>query len=182
MIVTVSGLSGLTNAYRSVLSATGSLLISGASRWDDTYATPPCVRAASSRRLTRARSRYVVRCWPETIVTSDLRASRTIATSGSCGSFEGSWTSSREGSEAASATPGTVPMTAAPAAAPAPFRNVRRLVLLIVRLLSQLDDVDYPAWTTRCRSFARAAGPVRHVDAEARGLTAMRRLRADRRL
>src|SRR5580700_6793368 len=35
MIVTVSGSSGLTNAYRSVLSATGSLEISGASRWDD---------------------------------------------------------------------------------------------------------------------------------------------------
>src|ERR1700760_3419594 len=35
MIVTVSGASGLTNAYRSELSATGSLLISGASRCDD---------------------------------------------------------------------------------------------------------------------------------------------------
>src|SRR3954453_24070120 len=35
MIVTVSGVSGLTNAYRSELSATGSLLISGASRCDD---------------------------------------------------------------------------------------------------------------------------------------------------
>src|SRR6185503_14866951 len=33
MIVTVSGLSGLTKAYRSVLSAVGSRLISGASRW-----------------------------------------------------------------------------------------------------------------------------------------------------
>src|SRR4029453_5537833 len=35
MIVTVSGASGLTNAYRSELSATGSLLISGASRCED---------------------------------------------------------------------------------------------------------------------------------------------------
>ena len=35
MIVTVSGSSGETNAYVSVLSATGSLLIAGASRWDD---------------------------------------------------------------------------------------------------------------------------------------------------
>src|SRR5207245_6283566 len=34
-IVTVFGLSGLTNAYRSVLSATGSLAIPGASRCDD---------------------------------------------------------------------------------------------------------------------------------------------------
>src|ERR1700722_20268884 len=33
--VTVSGLSGLTNAYTSVLSATGSFEISGASRCDD---------------------------------------------------------------------------------------------------------------------------------------------------
>src|SRR6185437_8038377 len=35
MIVTVPGSSGETNAYVSVLSATGSLLIAGASRWDD---------------------------------------------------------------------------------------------------------------------------------------------------
>src|SRR5215472_19309153 len=35
MRVTVLGRSGLTKAYTSVLSATGSLEISGASRWDD---------------------------------------------------------------------------------------------------------------------------------------------------
>src|SRR4029077_14499885 len=35
MMVTVFGWSGLTNAYRSVLSAVGSWLISGASRWLD---------------------------------------------------------------------------------------------------------------------------------------------------
>src|SRR5207237_1267341 len=35
MIVTVLGSSGETNAYVSVLSATGSLLVAGASRWDD---------------------------------------------------------------------------------------------------------------------------------------------------
>src|SRR2546425_771872 len=35
MMVTVSGCSGLTKAYVSVLSATGSFEISGASRWDD---------------------------------------------------------------------------------------------------------------------------------------------------
>src|SRR4051794_15711250 len=40
MIVTVSGSSGLTNAYRSELSATGSLLISGASRCDDAVLFP----------------------------------------------------------------------------------------------------------------------------------------------
>src|SRR2546430_14437535 len=33
MMVTVSGRSGLTKAYRSVLSASGSWLMSGASRW-----------------------------------------------------------------------------------------------------------------------------------------------------
>src|SRR5579875_350517 len=38
--VTVLGLSGLTKAYRSVLSATGSLEMSGASRWDD-ISLPP---------------------------------------------------------------------------------------------------------------------------------------------
>jgi hypothetical protein len=64
-----------------------------------------------------------------------LRASRTIATTGSARSFDGFSTSSRDGSEAASATAGTVPMIAAPVAAPAAFRNVRRLVLLISRLL-----------------------------------------------
>src|SRR3982751_2466741 len=40
MIVTVSGWSGLTKAYRSELSATGSLLISGASRCDDMSGLP----------------------------------------------------------------------------------------------------------------------------------------------
>src|SRR5262245_50880902 len=35
MIVTVSAWSGLTNAYRSVMSAVGSLAIMGASRWLD---------------------------------------------------------------------------------------------------------------------------------------------------
>src|SRR5690242_12410265 len=40
MIVTVSRLSGLTKAYRSVLSAPGSLLISGASRWLEALLAP----------------------------------------------------------------------------------------------------------------------------------------------
>ena len=35
IIVTKSGLSGLTKAYVSVLSATGSFEIEGASRWED---------------------------------------------------------------------------------------------------------------------------------------------------
>ena len=49
MIVTVSGLSGLTNAYRSVLSATGSMEINGASRWLDANALP-----AARDAMTRA--------------------------------------------------------------------------------------------------------------------------------
>src|SRR5213596_3437164 len=40
MIVTVSGLSGLTNAYRSVLSATGSFEISGASQCENMRIPP----------------------------------------------------------------------------------------------------------------------------------------------
>src|SRR5438270_13667617 len=40
MMVTVSGLSGLTNAYKSVLSAAGSLLINGASRWLEALTLP----------------------------------------------------------------------------------------------------------------------------------------------
>jgi hypothetical protein len=40
IIVTVLVFSGLTNAYRSVLSARGSWLISGASEWLDAFA--PC--------------------------------------------------------------------------------------------------------------------------------------------
>src|SRR5437868_6167459 len=39
-MVTVSGLSGLTKAYRSVLSAAGSLLINGASRWLEALTLP----------------------------------------------------------------------------------------------------------------------------------------------
>src|SRR5216683_737548 len=46
MSVTVSGASGLTNAYTSVLSACGSLLMSGASRWLD-------ARPGSMKKPTR---------------------------------------------------------------------------------------------------------------------------------
>src|SRR3954452_6070641 len=40
MSVTLSGLSGLTNAYTSVLSARGSPAINGASRWLDAVTAP----------------------------------------------------------------------------------------------------------------------------------------------
>ena len=53
MIVTVPGLSGLTKAYTSVLSATGSLEISGASRWDDmSVSSVRAARVLASRPWT----------------------------------------------------------------------------------------------------------------------------------
>src|ERR1700745_464649 len=52
MNVTVSGASGLTNAYTSVLSATGSFEISGASRCDDMcYLTAHRAETLTDRRL-----------------------------------------------------------------------------------------------------------------------------------
>src|SRR5207253_3043693 len=69
-IVTVSGLSGLRNAYRSVLSAEGSSEISGASRWLDAFAAdglePRATRpktsaaAAPAARRTNASLRIVL--------------------------------------------------------------------------------------------------------------------------
>src|SRR5215468_4694862 len=60
MIVTVSGLSGLTNAYRSVLSAAGSSLINGASRWLEAAAllgpTAPTSAAAATAEAVAAPS------------------------------------------------------------------------------------------------------------------------------
>src|SRR6185436_2018342 len=63
MIVTLSGVVGLTKAYRSVLSATGSWLISGASRWLEACvgwmkrvdARPATARAASPAQDRRMR-------------------------------------------------------------------------------------------------------------------------------
>src|ERR1700694_6027617 len=57
--VTVFGLSGLTNAYVSVLSATGSWLISGASRWLEAFAPPrvPSAPAAPATSTTSALGR-----------------------------------------------------------------------------------------------------------------------------
>src|SRR5271165_567496 len=50
MIVTVESASGLTNAYRSVESATGSLEISGASRWEDMAHSPRWVCRGNGSR------------------------------------------------------------------------------------------------------------------------------------
>src|SRR5437867_13417999 len=61
MIVTVSGLSGLRNAYVSVLSAVGSSEISGASRWLDAVAAagpePRVAKPATSAAAPAAASR-----------------------------------------------------------------------------------------------------------------------------
>src|SRR3954452_18392324 len=59
MIVTVSVLSGDTNAYRSVLSAVGSCEMSGASRWLDAVAAcglPPRVAATAPSAARSAAS------------------------------------------------------------------------------------------------------------------------------
>src|SRR5580700_4424549 len=99
MSVTVVGLSGLTNAYTSVLSATGSLEISGASRCDDIYLphwleswlewadgsgwrgqpTAPAIRAARSLSRTRV---WLV---PENTSMSPDPASRTCTMIGPAG-------------------------------------------------------------------------------------------------
>src|ERR671912_609811 len=57
MIVTVSGRSGLRNAYRSVLSAVGSSEIDGASRWLEPAPADgprPCRRAAMTATAASA--------------------------------------------------------------------------------------------------------------------------------
>src|SRR5205823_213456 len=59
-IVTVSGLSGLRNAYRSVLSALGSCEISGASRWLEAFAVPgpePRTTTATATAVASAAAR-----------------------------------------------------------------------------------------------------------------------------
>ena len=58
MIVTFEGSSGLTNAYRSVLSAAGSPAIWGASRWLDASAPPAAeavMASAPASAVARAR-------------------------------------------------------------------------------------------------------------------------------
>src|ERR687886_828182 len=60
MIVTVSGLSGLRNAYVSVLSAEGSSEINGASRWLDAWAAeglPPRDASAANNAAEAAAAR-----------------------------------------------------------------------------------------------------------------------------
>src|SRR5215472_13983227 len=67
-MVTVSGLSGLTNAYTSVLSIAGSAATSGASRWLDATAAPgpnpyrptPATMPVAARMIPARRLELVV--------------------------------------------------------------------------------------------------------------------------
>src|SRR5580704_1203856 len=139
MSVTVSGLSGLTNAYTSVLSATGSLDVSGASRCDDmSYLTrlewetidrtaAAGHRAARASRAARSGSRSRVRLVPEKMSISPDRSSRRGTTTGSQAEagdgFAGaSGSRDREAAGVAAARAGAVRAMAAAAspAAPAP--------------------------------------------------------------
>src|SRR5919201_333293 len=77
MIVTVSGLSGLRNAYVSVLSADGSSAISGASRWLDACAAevePRDARAATSAVAAAAARRTIASFRIVSVLLSDGRS------------------------------------------------------------------------------------------------------------
>src|SRR5215831_9291967 len=78
MRVTVSGRSGLTNAYTSVLSATGSLAVCGASRCDDIPDLPH--RTARASRAARAGSRNRTLLVPAKTSSSPAAASRRYTT------------------------------------------------------------------------------------------------------
>src|SRR5262245_30308895 len=81
MKVTVSGASGLTNAYRSVRSAYGSPAIAGASRWLDAavngaLASVPASRPAEAARPPRkARGRFTV-VWSLSLESQRLGSGR----------------------------------------------------------------------------------------------------------
>src|SRR4051812_1912635 len=70
MIVTVSGLSGLLNAYVSVLSAEGSSEINGASRWldavaavgPDPRAAKPATTATAAASAARMNAAFRILC------------------------------------------------------------------------------------------------------------------------
>src|SRR6476619_7585873 len=87
MIVTLLGVSGLTNAYTSVLSACGSAAINGASRWLD---APPGVGpspantpiAATAAAAVTAKRRLVVRNGATVPSSSSWAVDGTTAASG----------------------------------------------------------------------------------------------------
>src|ERR1700722_4553758 len=141
MSVTVPGLSGLTNAYTSVLSATGSLEISGASRCDDMNASQKsqttkdsrtAQRAARNRRAARSLSRTRVQLVPRNTSISPVAASRTCTTTGSDPSAGPVPAVGASAAERVLAAAGSAPPANAAAAMPAaptvaaPFRSERR--------------------------------------------------------
>src|SRR3989454_766062 len=77
-IVTFEMSTGSTNAYRSVLSATGSFEIVGASRWDDIGAHLVYV----VRRITSPGSLVTISCVPHITTTVPVAASFTYAITG----------------------------------------------------------------------------------------------------
>src|SRR3989442_10311834 len=77
-IVTFEVSTGSTNAYRSVLSATGSFEMVGASRWDDIRAHLVYV----VRRFTSPGSRVTISCVPHMTTTVPVAASFTYAMTG----------------------------------------------------------------------------------------------------
>src|ERR671923_3022944 len=91
MIVRVFGLSGLRNAYRSVLSAAGSSEMRGASRWLEALTASGCVPrvnaasriAAAAPRKTSASLRILLRLLSSTGRRSFARAPRVVR-SGLC--------------------------------------------------------------------------------------------------
>src|ERR1700733_5037199 len=141
MSVTVPGLSGLTNAYTSVLSATGSLDISGASRCDDMNASQKsqttkgggtAQRAARDRRAASCVSLTRAHVVPRNTSISPVAMSRTCTTICSdslAGAGPALWVSAAERllAAAGSAAPASaaVAMPATPTVA-APFRSERR--------------------------------------------------------
>src|SRR4051794_41647061 len=91
MIVTVLGASGLTNAYRSVLSACGSAAINGASRWLE---APPGVGPRPTNTPTAAAAATAVTATRRLVVLNGATAPsssfwrlfwRGLTDDGSCG-------------------------------------------------------------------------------------------------
>ena len=143
MIVTVSGRSGLTNAYVSVLSATGSLEISGASRCDDMV--PPhrlCRDAACMMRRTSCGSLTTTSSVPWRIETSPSLASWTQNMTGSLLTHGEAVERQRRGPALA---PSTVLADAGAAAAwrlRAPIGTATAAAPAVTRNRSRRDQVD----------------------------------------
>jgi len=87
--VTVFDLSGLVKAYTSVLSCCGSPAVSGASRWEEAFATPPLnpampVPASAATAKAAARLRPLCRFPCDVMRTSLPQVNRPELTHGQC--------------------------------------------------------------------------------------------------